>query len=162
VKALSAEYVAYVGQIITACARISPQIDDLVSVFKRLSNERIARVDLSISARCIFEMLYRSEDEPAGAASTRASNWRNVRGERSYASINGILGSGQRACAGMKRCPWRRHHSLNIFDSLLIRGRHVFERRTMLSVPLGRTRAETVRRGVSARKKSPELTNALF
>ena len=55
--------------------------------------ERIARVDLSILRVAVYEMLYR-EDVPTGAAINEAVELaKRYGGEKSFAFINGILGS---------------------------------------------------------------------
>lgn len=57
------------------------------------SIDRIARVDLSILRVAVYEMLYR-EDVPTGAAINEAVELsKRYCGEKSFAFINGILGS---------------------------------------------------------------------
>ena len=57
------------------------------------SIDRIARVDLSILRIAVYEMLYR-EDVPVGAAINEAVELsKRYGGEKSFAFINGILGS---------------------------------------------------------------------
>ena len=76
------------------CAH-SGELDDLVKKYaKDWSIERISRVDLSILRIAIYEMLFRREDVPTGAAINEAVELaKRYGGERSYAFINGILGS---------------------------------------------------------------------
>ena len=71
------------------------EIDEFVSKYsKDWMIDRIARVDLSILRIAIYEMLYRKEDVPTGAAINEAVELaKRYGGERSYAFVNGILGS---------------------------------------------------------------------
>ena len=71
------------------------EIDEFVSRYsKDWMIDRIARVDLSILRVAIYEMLYRKEDVPTGAAINEAVELaKRYGGERSYAFVNGILGS---------------------------------------------------------------------
>ena len=92
---LDAEDLAYIDEIMQGIQLHAPQIDELVSRYsKDWVIERIARVDLSILRVAIFEMLYREQDVPTGAAINEAVELaKRYGGERSYAFINGILGS---------------------------------------------------------------------
>ncbi len=92
---LDAEDLAYIDEIMQGIQLHAPQIDELVSRYsKDWVIERIARVDLSILRVAIFEMLYRGQDVPTGAAINEAVELaKRYGGERSYAFINGILGS---------------------------------------------------------------------
>lgn len=57
------------------------------------SIDRIARVDLSILRIAVFEMLYR-DDVPAGAAINEAVELsKTYGGDKSFAFVNGILGT---------------------------------------------------------------------
>jgi N utilization substance protein B len=95
IKALDEEDTAYVEQIVSGVSAHQTEIDELVSKYaKDWSIDRIARVDLSILRVAIFEMLYRNADVPTGAAINEAVELaKRYGGERSYAFINGILGS---------------------------------------------------------------------
>lgn len=93
--ALDEEDVLYVGQILAGISEHLEEIDAYVSRYSEgWSIERIARVDLSILRVAVYEMLYRREDVPTGAAINEAVELaKRYGGERSYAFINGILGS---------------------------------------------------------------------
>lgn len=93
--ALDAEDVLYVEQINGGVNAHQTEIDTLISKYSvDWAIERIARVDLSILRVAIYEMLYRKEDVPAGASINEAVELaKRYGGERSYAFINGILGS---------------------------------------------------------------------
>jgi len=93
--ALDAEDVLYVEQINGGVNAHQTEIDTLISKYSvDWAIERIAKVDLSILRVAIYEMLYRKEDVPAGAAINEAVELaKRYGGERSYAFINGILGS---------------------------------------------------------------------
>lgn len=86
---------AYIDEIMQGVQLHAPEIDELVSRYsKDWVIERIARVDLSILRVAIFEILYRGADVPTGAAINEAVELaKRYGGERSYAFINGILGS---------------------------------------------------------------------
>lgn len=98
---LDDEDLAYIDQIMAGVRLHMEQIDELVSRFsKEWAIERIARVDLSILRVAIFEMLYRGEDVPTGAAINEAVELaKRYGGERSFAFVNGILGSVAREIA---------------------------------------------------------------
>ena len=85
----------YVNQMLEGVAAHAEQIDEFVSRYsKDWMIDRIARVDLSILRVAIYEMLYRKEDVPTGAAINEAVELaKRYGGERSYAFVNGILGS---------------------------------------------------------------------
>lgn len=85
----------YIDQIMAGVKAHEPEIDELISRYsKDWAIERIARVDLSILRVAIYEMLYRGEDVPTGAAINEAVELaKRYGGEKSYAFINGILGS---------------------------------------------------------------------
>ena len=93
--ALDADDVLYVDQVIGGVSAHQQELDELVSKYSvDWAIDRIARVDLSILRVAIYEMLYRKEDVPAGAAINEAVELaKRYGGERSYAFINGILGS---------------------------------------------------------------------
>jgi len=93
--ALDEEDVLYVDQILAGITEHLEEIDAFVSRYSEgWSIERIARVDLSILRVAVYEMLYRREDVPTGAAINEAVELaKRYGGERSYAFINGILGS---------------------------------------------------------------------
>jgi len=93
--ALDGEDLLYVSQMLEGVRAHTAEIDGLVSRFsKDWAIERIARVDLSILRVAIYEMLYRKQDVPAGAAINEAVELaKRYGGERSYAFVNGILGS---------------------------------------------------------------------
>ena len=92
---LEPEDLAYIEEIMQGVQLHAPEIDELVSRYsKDWVIERIARVDLCILRVAIFEMLYRGQDVPTGAAINEAVELaKRYGGERSYAFINGILGS---------------------------------------------------------------------
>lgn len=92
--ALDEEDVAYAEQIVSGVGAEKPRIDALISEYAEgWAIERIARVDLAILRVAIYEMLCR-EDVPTGAAINEAVELaKRFGGERSYAFINGILGS---------------------------------------------------------------------
>ena len=98
---LEPEDLAYIEEIMQGVQLHAPEIDELVSRYsKDWVIERIARVDLCILRVAIFEMLYRGEDVPTGAAINEAVELaKRYGGERSYAFINGILGSVAREIA---------------------------------------------------------------
>ena len=85
----------YVSQMLEGVTAHTGEIDELVRRFaKDWAIDRIARVDLSILRVAIYELLYRKEDVPAGAAINEAVELaKRYGGERSYAFVNGILGS---------------------------------------------------------------------
>lgn len=85
----------YVGEITGGVSEHAPQIDELISRYaKDWTIDRIARVDLSILRVAVYEMLYRGEDVPVGAAINEAVELaKRYGGDKSYAFINGILGS---------------------------------------------------------------------
>ncbi len=93
-EALDDEDLTYVNQVVAGVDEHIDRIDELVKKYSvDWSIDRIARVDLSILRVAIYEMLYR-EDVPAGAAINEAVELaKRYGGERSYAFINGILGS---------------------------------------------------------------------
>ena len=95
IGALDSEDLLYVSQMLEGVCAYEGEIDALVSRFSRdWAIERIARVDLSILRVAIYEMLYRKEDVPTGAAINEAVELaKRYGGERSYAFVNGILGS---------------------------------------------------------------------
>jgi transcription antitermination protein NusB len=92
---LDEEDLLYVSQMLEGVSAHSEELDEIVSRFsKDWAIERIARVDLSILRVAIYEILYRKEDVPTGAAINEAVELaKRYGGERSYAFINGILGS---------------------------------------------------------------------
>jgi len=92
---LDAEDITYIDQIMEGVRLHEERIDELIRRYsKDWAIERIARVDFSILRVAIFEMLYRGEDVPTGAAINEAVELaKRYGGERSYAFINGILGS---------------------------------------------------------------------
>lgn len=95
IGALDEEDLLYIGQMLEGVGAHSMELDELVKRFaKDWSIERISRVDLSILRIAIYEMLFRREDVPTGAAINEAVELaKRYGGERSYAFINGILGS---------------------------------------------------------------------
>ena len=92
---LDAEDLLYVSQMLEGVLAHTQEIDEFVSRYsKDWMIDRIARVDLSILRVAIYEMLYRKEDVPTGAAINEAVELaKRYGGERSYAFVNGILGS---------------------------------------------------------------------
>ena len=92
---LDGEDLLYVEQMLEGVRAHTAQIDEFVSRYsKDWMIDRIARVDLSILRIAIYEMLYRKEDVPTGAAINEAVELaKRYGGERSYAFVNGILGS---------------------------------------------------------------------
>ena len=92
---LDEEDLLYVNQMLDGVGAHTTQIDEFVSRYsKDWMIDRIARVDLSILRIAIYEMLYRKEDVPTGAAINEAVELaKRYGGERSYAFVNGILGS---------------------------------------------------------------------
>jgi N utilization substance protein B len=92
---LDGEDLLYVSQMLEGVAAHTEELDEYVSRYaKDWTIDRIARVDLSILRVAIYEMLYRKEDVPAGAAINEAVELaKRYGGERSYAFVNGILGS---------------------------------------------------------------------
>jgi transcription antitermination protein NusB len=93
--ALDGDDLLYIAQMLEGVREHGKELDDLVGKYaKDWSIERIARVDLSILRIAIYEMLFRKEDVPTGAAINEAVELaKRYGGERSYAFINGILGS---------------------------------------------------------------------
>ena len=85
----------YVSQMLEGVTAHAGEIDELVRRYaKDWAIDRIARVDLSILRVAIYELLHRKEDVPAGAAINEAVELaKKYGGERSYAFVNGILGS---------------------------------------------------------------------
>jgi N utilization substance protein B len=92
---LDEEDLLYVNQMLAGVQAHTEEIDEFVSRYsKDWMIDRIARVDLSILRVAIYEMLYRKEDVPTGAAINEAVELaKRYGGERSYAFVNGILGS---------------------------------------------------------------------
>ena len=92
---LEPDDLTYIEEIQSGVLQHEAQIDELISRYsKDWVIERIARVDLSILRVAIFEMLFRGKDVPTGAAINEAVELaKRYGGERSYAFINGILGS---------------------------------------------------------------------
>lgn len=92
---LDEEDLLYVNQMLEGVKDHTEEIDEFVSRYsKDWMIDRIARVDLSILRVAIYEMLYRKEDVPTGAAINEAVELaKRYGGERSYAFVNGILGS---------------------------------------------------------------------
>ena len=92
---LDEEDLLYVNQMLDGVGAHTEEIDEFVSRYsKDWMIDRIARVDLSILRIAIYEMLYRKEDVPTGAAINEAVELaKRYGGERSYAFVNGILGS---------------------------------------------------------------------
>ncbi len=92
---LDEEDLVYVSQMLEGVCERSEELDEIIGRYsKDWAIERIARVDLSILRVAIYEMLYRKEDVPTGAAINEAVELaKRYGGERSYAFINGILGS---------------------------------------------------------------------
>lgn len=92
---LDEEDLLYVSQMLEGVAAHTEEIDEFVSRYsKDWMIDRISRVDLSILRVAIYEMLYRKEDVPTGAAINEAVELaKRYGGERSYAFVNGILGS---------------------------------------------------------------------
>ena len=92
---LDEEDLTYVSQMLEGVCAQSEELDEIIGRYsKDWAIERIARVDLSILRVAIYEMLYRKEDVPTGAAINEAVELaKRYGGERSYAFINGILGS---------------------------------------------------------------------
>ncbi|MBA4347932.1 MAG: transcription antitermination factor NusB [Clostridiales bacterium] len=92
---LDEEDLLYVSQMLEGVQVHTEEIDEYVSRYsKDWMIDRIARVDLSILRVAIYEMLYRKEDVPTGAAINEAVELaKRYGGERSYAFVNGILGS---------------------------------------------------------------------
>ena len=92
---LDEEDLLYVNQMLDGVGAHTEEIDEFVSKYsKDWMIDRIARVDLSILRIAIYEMLYRKEDVPTGAAINEAVELaKRYGGERSYAFVNGILGS---------------------------------------------------------------------
>ena len=92
---LDEEDLLYVNQMLDGVGAHTEEIDEFVSKFsKDWMIDCIARVDLSILRIAIYEMLYRKEDVPTGAAINEAVELaKRYGGERSYAFVNGILGS---------------------------------------------------------------------
>jgi N utilization substance protein B len=92
---LDEEDLLYVSQMLDGVRAHTEEIDEFVSRYsKDWMIDRIARVDLSILRVAIYEMLYRKEDVPTGAAINEAVELaKRYGGERSYAFVNGILGS---------------------------------------------------------------------
>lgn len=95
VGTLDGEDLLYVGQMLEGVCAHTEELDGYISRFsKDWAIDRIARVDLSILRVAIYEMLYRKEDVPAGAAINEAVELaKRYGGERSFAFVNGILGS---------------------------------------------------------------------
>jgi len=95
---LSAEDTLYIEEIIAGVEQSCDKLDELITQYAiDWPNARIARVDLCILRIAIYEMLYR-EDVPVGAAIDEAVELaKRYGGDRSYAFVNGILGSLARA-----------------------------------------------------------------
>ena len=89
-----AEDIRYVEEILAGVEETQGRLDELIAEYAiGWSKERIARVDLCILRTAIYEMLYR-DDVPTGAAIDEAVELaKRYGGERSYAFVNGILGS---------------------------------------------------------------------
>ena len=91
---LDAEDAAYAEQIAQGVVARAGEIDACIRQYAvGWSLERIAKVDLSILRIALYEMRYR-EDVPTGAAINEAVELaKRYGGEKSFAFINGILGS---------------------------------------------------------------------
>lgn len=92
--ALDAIDMTYSEQVSLGVKAHASEIDQLIGEHAvGWSLDRIARVDLSILRVAIYEMLYR-EDVPNGAAINEAVELaKRYGGEKSFAFINGILGT---------------------------------------------------------------------
>ena len=92
---LDGDDLLYVSQMLEGVQSHAEELDEFISRFsKDWMIDRIARVDLSILRLAIYEMRYRKEDVPTGAAINEAVELaKRYGGERSYAFVNGILGS---------------------------------------------------------------------
>ena len=90
----------YIEEIVAGVAKAVEELDGLIAQYAiGWANERIARVDMSILRVALYEMLYR-EDVPTSAAIDEAVELaKRFGGERSYAFVNGILGSAAKALA---------------------------------------------------------------
>ncbi len=90
----TAEEALYAEEIAAGVETTCAELDGLIAQYAiGWSNERIARVDLCILRVALYEILYR-EDVPTGAAIDEAVELaKRFGGERSYAFVNGILGS---------------------------------------------------------------------
>lgn len=91
---LDEEDARYVEEITSGVAEKQDELAEVIAQYARgWSNERIARVDMSILQVAIYEMRYR-DDVPVGAAIDEAVELaKRYGGERSFAFVNGILGS---------------------------------------------------------------------
>lgn len=86
--------IAYVEEIVSGVQTHAGEIDALIGEHAvGWALERIARVDLSILRVAVYEMLYR-DDVPVGASINEAVELaKRYGGEKSFAFINGILGT---------------------------------------------------------------------
>lgn len=86
--------VSYAEQIVAGVHARAGEIDELISTHAvGWTLDRISRVDLSILRVAIFEMQHR-EDVPTGAAINEAVELaKRYGGEKSFAFVNGILGT---------------------------------------------------------------------
>ena len=101
---IDAEDAAYVSSVTQGVGENAAQIDELITRHATgWSIDRIGRVDLAIMRVAIYEMLYR-EDIPTGASINEAVELaKTYGGEKSYAFINGILGTLARELAAGDR-----------------------------------------------------------
>ena len=92
--ALDGADTGYAEEIVSGVAAHVAEIDRLIGEHAvGWSLDRIARVDLSILRVAIYEMLYR-DDVPTGAAINEAVELaKRYGGDKSFAFINGILGT---------------------------------------------------------------------
>ena len=91
---LEADEVDFVGAVVAGVAAHAEELDALVDRYAvDWAVDRIARVDLAILRVSAYELLYRS-DVPTGASINEAVELsKRFGGERSFAFVNGILGS---------------------------------------------------------------------
>lgn len=94
VRALDQADISYANQIVEGVLANAEKIDASISEYAvGWSLERISRVDLSILRVALYEMGWR-DDVPTGAAINEAVELsKKYGGEKSFAFINGILGS---------------------------------------------------------------------
>lgn len=93
-ETLEPDELAFVDDVVAGVFSHAEELDTLVDRYAvDWAIGRIARVDLAILRVSVYELLYR-RDVPTGASINEAVELsKRFGGERSYAFVNGILGS---------------------------------------------------------------------
>ena len=101
---LDGEDLLYVNQMLEGVQSHAEELDEYISRFsKDWMIDRIARVDLSILRLAIYELRYRTEDVPTGAAINEAVELAKIYGNEKDASyVNGVLSTIAKKLEGAK------------------------------------------------------------